>query len=137
VSYLSGLGSDGPAVDQVDINNRVTVRGAQSTSQPSSSATAQTNVNPSQSLVIDGSNQLRTDTINAEPVTVTGSNNQITLKGPVKELLVEGSNNEIRTETLGHVTFIGSNNLVKYSNPIEANVLSSIRSGSNNDIQRW
>jgi hypothetical protein len=55
----------------------------------------------------------------------------------VKELLVEGSNNEIRAENLGHVTFIGSNNLVKYSSPIEANVASSIRGGSNNEIQRW
>jgi hypothetical protein len=137
VSYLSGISPDGPTVDRVGTNNSVTVRDAQNALQPSPTAAAQTNVNPNQSLVIDGSNQLRTDTVNAEQVTVTGSNNQITLKGRVKELLVEGSNNEIRAEQLGHVTFVGSNNLVKYSNAIEANVLSSIRGGSNNDIQRW
>jgi Protein of unknown function (DUF3060) len=137
VSYLSGLGSDGPTVDRVGTNNSVTVREAQNASQPSPTAAAQTNVNPNQTLVIDGSNQLRTETINVEEVTVTGSNNQITLKGRVKELQVEGSNNEIRAENLGHVTFIGSNNLVKYGSPIEANVLSSIRGGSNNSIQRW
>jgi Protein of unknown function (DUF3060) len=137
VSYLSGLGSDGPTVDRVGTNNSVTVREAQSASQPSPTAAAQTNVSPNQSLVIDGSNQLRTETIDVEEVTVAGSNNQITLKGRVKELRVEGSNNEIRAENLGHVTFIGSNNLVEYGSPIEANVLSSIRGGSNNAMQRW
>lgn len=137
VSYLSGLDSDGPTVDRVGTNNSVTVREAQNAAQPSPSVAAQTNVNPNQSLVIDGSNQLRTETINVEEVTVTGSNNQITLKGRVKELLVEGSNNDIRAENLGHVTFVGSNNLVKYGKPIEANVLSSIRGGSNNAIQHW
>jgi hypothetical protein len=137
VSYLSGLNSDQPTIDRVGINNSVTVRGAQNAPQPSPTVGPQANVNLNQAFVIDGSNQLRTDTVNAEQVTVAGSNNQITLKGRVKELVVEGSNNEIRTENLGHVTFIGSNNLVKYSNPIEANVLSSIRGGSNNDLQRW
>ena len=55
-----------------------------------------------------------------EQVTVTGRNNQITLKGRVEELLVQGSNNEIRAEDLGHVTFIGSNNLIKDASPIES-----------------
>jgi Protein of unknown function (DUF3060) len=137
VSYLSGLGSDGPTVDRVGTNNTVTVREAQNASQLSPTAAAQTNVNPNQSLVIDGSNQLRTETINGEEVTVSGSNNRITLKGRVKELLVEGSNNEITAENLGHVTFMGSNNLVKYGSPIETSVASSIRGGSNNAIQRW
>jgi len=137
VSYLSGLDSGGPAVDRVGMNNSITAREAQNASQPSPTAAVQTNVNPNQSMVIDGSNQLRTDTVNVEQVTVTGSNNQITLKGHVNELLVEGSNNEIRAENLGHVTFTGSNNLIKYGSPIQANVLSSIRGGSNNEIQRW
>lgn len=134
VTYLSALGSDQPAIDRIGANNNVTPRGAQNSSQPSPSAASPTSA--SHPLVIDGSNQLRTDTVNTEQVTVTGSNNQITLKGQVKELVVEGSNNEIRAENLGHVTFVGSNNLVKYNSPIEANVMSSIRGGSNNELQR-
>jgi Protein of unknown function (DUF3060) len=135
VSYLSALGSDQPAIDRIGANNSVNLRAAQNASQPSPTAAPPTSA-PNQ-LVIDGSNQLRTDTVNAEQVTVTGSNNQITLKGQVKELVVEGSNNEIRAENLGHVTFVGSNNLVKYNSSIEANVRSSIRGGSNNEIQHW
>jgi hypothetical protein len=46
VSYLSGLGSDGPTIDRVGTNNSVTVRAAQNASRPPPTAAAQTNVNP-------------------------------------------------------------------------------------------
>jgi hypothetical protein len=70
VTYLSGLGSDQPTVERVGLNNKVMQKGTQNASQASPTAVSQNNANPNQLLIIDDSNQLRTDTVNAEQVTV-------------------------------------------------------------------
>lgn len=88
-------------------------------------------------IVINGSSQYKTISMNGGNLQVTGSDNKITVKGSASSITVTGSDNNINIDSVSKVDISGSDNKIYYkTSPTKSGKPSVSTIGADNSVSK-
>jgi hypothetical protein len=83
-----------------------------------------------------GSNQATVINADGKPEMITGSNNNIRIKGDCSNLRVFGSNNYVSVEKVGQIEMAGSNNRIEYVSGMDTSQPKITNFGADNEAKQ-
>lgn len=91
---------------------------------------------PGLGQVLAGNDLRETMACKGGAVSVSGSNNTLTLTGSCTQISVNGSDNRVTAATVGRIVLVGSGNRVTWAKAIRGNKPPSTVTGSDNRVTR-